>query len=616
MGMLGDILIIISIIVAVIVLVFIFLSKEVKVDSRKTKYTYDELKTGALDMINNYISINVAGMGLTTQAVKNQETQRRNVARSVRTCNSGNMGSRVVVKDLIYNWLCSIGIDENNIDYAIPFDRPRDMTARQLMESMVYMRDKKGERGFSYLHREYNFIKPVDESDGGVHYEVTSDDIREMSIKEPLVTDLSDKLNVLTQMLFADTLGLGVIDTLNYQKGCIEEIQIGLAGLQQQVYNYKNEIRSDGYSEKVLYSKDAIHILIHGVNIWLSFLGFETENEKERVLRNLIQDSAAGELTNENPWTSVEAVDGRRVTVSKFPISDTWEGFIRKFDTLMITNLDSLYREKPESATVNKVIQYLTKAGASIGCTGEMSAGKTSLLRIILKETRSDQSIGVIESGSFELNMRRCLPIRNSMAVRVTDHITEEEVLALIRRTTRQILCIGEINSHTMANLTMNVAKFSTQTFFSSHHVSTDDLVQDFVAAKIREGRFSNEKLAEMDAVKSLQFDVHIRMVRGCRYIQYINEVVPEFDFESGYDVEDVNEDNANVKVAEGIREVRKQLGRMRTYSIRKILEFDEDAGCYRYYNKPSERCYERARLYLSPTQYKEFCEFFAALIP
>lgn len=616
MGMLGDILIIVGIITVIIVLIFVFLSKEVRKDEHKTKFTYDELKTGALDMINNYISINVAGMGLTKQAVKNQEIQRRNVARSVRTCNSGNTGSRVVVKDLIYNWLCNIGIDDSNIDYAIPFDRPWDMTARQLLESMIYMRDKNGEKGFLYLHNEYNFIRPVDEPNGNMHYEVTEEDIREMSVLEPQVVDLVDKLNILTQMLFADALGLGVIDTLNYQKGCIEEIQVGLAGLQQQVYNYKNEIRSDVQTVKLLYSKDAVHILIHGVNIWLSFLGFETENEKQRVLRNLIQDSAAGELTYENPWASVEATDGRRLTVSRFPISDTWEGFIRKFDTLMVVSLDSLYYSKPGASDVNLVIQYLTRAGAGIGCTGEMSAGKTSLLRTILKETRSDQSIGVIESGSFELNVRRCLPTRNSMAVRVTENITEEEVLALIRRTTRQILCVGEINSHTMANLTMNVSKFSTQTFFSAHYVSTDDMVQDFVAAKIREGHFSNEKLAEMDAVKSLQFDIHLRMVRGCRYIQYINEVIPEFDDESGYDAEDICENNANIKVAEGIREVRKQLGKTRTYSVRKILAFNEDTGKYEFYNKPSERCYEKARLHMTSTQYQEFCDLFEMLMP
>ena len=167
-----------------------------------------------------------------------------------------------------------------------------------------------------------------------------------------------------------------------------------------------------------------------------------------------------------------------------------------------------------------------------------------------------------------------------------------------------------------MANLVMNLCKISQQMYFSAHYVTTDDMVQDFVAAKICAGNFSDERLAEMDAVRCLQFDYHIRMVRGKRYFQYINEVIPEFDFDSGYATDEVTSDNASVKTAESIREVRKQLGKARTYSVRKIAEFDEERQAYIFHNRPSERCFEKARWYMTQKQYDEFVELFDSLEP
>jgi hypothetical protein len=129
---------------------------------------------------------------------------------------------------------------------------------------------------------------------------------------------------------------------------------------------------------------------------------------------------------------------------------------------------------------------------------------KTKLMDIIMKAAQK-------LTRTIEIPLHECLKDeikKNSINRFMLLNISEEDVLALIRRTTGQILCVGEINSLTMANLTMNVSKFSRQTFFTAHYVTTDDMVQDFVAAKLCVGSFSNEKLAEMDAVKALGFDI------------------------------------------------------------------------------------------------------------
>lgn len=615
MGPILEILVITVMVLVLIGLLYFYFRKEVVLAEKKNKYTYDELRSEIVTMIDEYIGANVAAMGLPKQVVQNQEEQRRTVARSVRSCNSGNAGARVVVKDLIYNYLVNKGIDENNIDYAIPFNMPKQMSARQLFEIMMYMRDKDDEEGFYLLNKEYQFTTPKEDEEGMWRYEISEEDIRRMYDMEKCKPDLRDKRNILTQLLYSDTLGLGAIDTLNYQKKCVEEIQIGCAGQQQQVYNYKEEIRNEE-GKAVFFSKDAVHVVIQGVCIWFSFLGFKSDDEMQRVLRNLVKDAAAGELTIENPKIQIDAVDGRRIVVSRPPMSDSWSGLIRKFDTVKVNSLDEMYNEKQGSLTVNKIAQALAHTGFNVAVTGEMSSGKTTAVRVLLKNSREDLPIRVIESEAFELDIRRYVPERNSLAFRITEHITEKDVLEFVRKTTGKIFCVGEVNSLEMANLVMNLCKISQQTFFSAHYVTTDDMVQDFVAAKICVGDFSDERLAEMDAVRCLQFDYHIRMVRGKRYFQYINEVVPEFDFESGFDTTEVTDDNASIKTAESIREVRKQLGKARTYSVRKILEFDEERQVYILHNKPSARCFEKARWYMTQKQYQLFKELFDNLEP
>ena len=606
-------LILLTVGVIVFVLYWI-LKQEAEENNAKKKFTYSELQENFLQFINDYTNVDVTGMGLSNQVVKRQEKQRRSVAKAVRSCNTGNAGARAVVLDMSLNYLESTGITEDNIDYTIPFNQMDLLTPRQMLEIMMYMNDCDGDEGFLRLHEKYNFARSVIDTLGTNRYEVSAQDIREMYVEESYELVFSDKLKILSRLLYADTIGLGVVDTLNTQRGCIEEIQMGLSGFPPGVYDYKKILNQSEDTKTVLYSKDSIYILIHGINVWLSFLGFPTDNEMERVLRILSQSSGVGELTSVNPWTSVEAADGRRITIARPPMVDSWNGLIRKFDTLMVTDLDTLYHDKPGAHVVNEIIKYLARSGSSVGVTGEMAAGKTSLLRTILKDTRPDLSIRIIESGSFELGVRQCLPTRNAMPCRVSETLSEAQALAWVRRTTGQIMCIGEINSLAMANLTMNVAKFSSQTFFSAHYITTDDMVQDFVTAKICEGNFSSERLAEMDAVKTLGFDIHLRLDRGIRYVQYINEVEPMFDLDGIYDNEPAEIQTANVKLVDAVRDVRKQLGNVRTYRIRRIISFDEKAGKYVFHEKPSENCYEKAFSYMPPEQYTAFCRLFDLL--
>ena len=615
MSLLLNISIIVVTIAVLIGIVYFFVTKDPETETAEVRFSYSSLKSDVKDMVNNYIGVSISGLGLTKQAARNQEEQRRNVARCVRSCCGGNAGAREVVQDIIRNHLTrDKGINEENILHAIPFNRPKDMTARQLALALILHFDGGEDKGFKVLMDEYQLCAPKYDGNGSIYYDITEEDIRQTFNLCNIRLSFREQLNVLVQMIYEDLFGLGAIDVLNQQKGSIEEIQIGMTGIQQKVYDYKQGlIGMDSNRGQVCYSKDAIHILTHGDVVRLSYLTFGTEDEKQRVIRNLIKGSEAGELTVKNPHIVVDTVDGRRVSVARPPMADAWIGLIRKFDSITITSLDEMYRDLNGGDVATGTVKHLVRAGFPIAYTGEMASGKTTMFRAALKETRPDLCIRVIEAGSFELDTRQFLSGRNTMSMRVTDWTPEDEVLSFARKTTGNCFCIGEVNSLKMAVLTMAVSKISLQTMLSAHYTSPVEMVADFTNANLCIGGYTSEKLAEMDAVRALGFDVHVKKMNGRRYISSINEIVPEFDLESGYSSSVIDDSNAQVRMAEAVREVRKQLGQVQTYSIRKILEYDEENQRYVCYNQPSEFRMRHAKEYMPKVQYEEMIEFFSA---
>lgn len=608
-----NILLIAFTLAALALFVYYIFTREVREERVEVRFSYDSLKQDVKDMINEYVGVSVAGLGLAQQESQNQEAKRRAFATSVRECCSGNAGARDSVQEFIRIHLTrERGLNEQNIIHAIPFNRPNDMSAKHLMNAMILHFDGGEDKGFQVLLNEYNIAAPKFDNFSNAYYDITERDVRATFELIGIRLSLEEQIAVLVQGIYEDLFGLGAIDLLNQQKGSVEEIQIGMTGVQAKSYNYKHNLVGMEKKQDVVSSKDAIHVLIHGEVVRMSYLSFGTEDEKQRVIRNLIKGCDAGELTIKNPKISVDAVDGRRLNVGRPPFTDAWVGFVRKFDSVVISSLDEMYTDVGDGEIAVGILRQLVRAGFGIVFTGEMASGKTSLFRAALKETRPDLSIRTIEAGSFELDTRQHLPGRNTLAMRITEWTPEEDVLAFARKTTGNCFCIGEINSLRMAVLTMAVSKISLQTMSSAHYVTTEEMIADFTNANLCTGGYTSEKLAEMDAVRALGFDVHIKKRNGKRYISSITEIIPEFNFNRGFsDDVAITDNNAPVQMVEALREMRVLMGRTKTYSLRKILEYDEDKDTYICYDAPSEARRIKAKEYMSASQYDEYVAFF-----
>lgn len=608
-----DVAVISLIIVISIVLCVLFLRGSEKEEDIHEMYTYPALRRYVKERVDELVGTNMMGMGLSKQELYNQEQHQQTISSCIRLCCSGDPGAREALKELVRTILLTdLGIDEELLHISIPYDNKKGMSARQMFETMLYKLDNGKQEGLAELCKKYNWWYPTAENG----YSITESMIRNAYEELRLQLNFADKLNVLTQLIYADDFGHQIIDSLNEQVHSVEEIQLGLCGLPERAYHYKDELIGALAAETVEYSKDSINIVLKGNCIKLPFLSFETDDELERAIRNLIKGSGAGELTASTPEIVINTIDDRRVSVAMPPIADSYVGFVRKFDAILDADLAYWCSGMKDSEEVVQFITWLMKAKLSTAVNGDMGVGKTTAIRGALAKSPEELAIRVIESESFEINARRYLNGRNTMALRVTDATPEDQVLAFVRKTSGQVFCVGEITSPRMAKLSLDLMNFAQQVIFSSHYVSTDGMISAFVGALLGIGGYSSEKLAEMEVVRSIRYDIHLEKKDGIRYVHYINEIVPVFDTESWCDVEDITRDNASQKVAVGLREVRKQLGQVKTYMTRTIMRYDIETEKLEFLNRPSEETFKRAKNVLSAENCLEFKQFIDRLFP
>ncbi|MCQ2538264.1 MAG: Flp pilus assembly complex ATPase component TadA [Lachnospiraceae bacterium] len=476
---------------------------------------FDTLLNQIREMLNDYVSYAERHPGFNGKAAENTVRTNKAVVDAIRECCSGSAGAREIVCELIEEYL--------RTDLALS----REKTAEILDETdpvvvfyelLAELRMTHGDYAFCSLWK--SCLKRI----VGERNCIEGADI--IAAERELNLSISDdtRLKVLAELLYIYSTGLGAIDILNWQKGCIEEIQLGLSGVSKNLYDYRDEIAAMTDSEHIRTnkkSKDSVHVVMEGRLYKLEFISFGTEDELIRILRNLVLNTVSPELTKKNPMLVVDTPDGRRVSVSRPPLTDAWVGLIRKFDTVTNICIEDLVKEEE----ARKIITKILDDGGCIAVTGEMASGKTTLLRAMLLKIGEKNSIRVIEYDSFELNVREYLPNANTLTMRVSDEFTEDRVLSFAKKTTGQVFAVGEICSPQMANLAINVSKHARKVLFTAHYKSTEDMITDFVAARINAGGIGEEKAAYEEVLSTLKYDVHIINNGGERRVAYINEV-------------------------------------------------------------------------------------------
>lgn len=566
---------------------------------------FDNLISYVREEINRYTSMNLNGLGFSQKELQNNKAQIQKIVTNIRKSCSGDLGAREMTKEIVKDKIDKI-VNEQNLDDFILFDE--FATPWTMFEAICY----RANHPLS-LNNTFNFVeKSNDPLKQGtkITFEGKRGSIRTFFQEFPNATTITerqlrnfyndhnlrltyaDKIRILTQMVFASCYGLGVIDTLNYQQDTIEEIHIGMAGVLNQSYDYRNIVYGDT-SQLGNHAKDKIHVVVEGRTIALPFLSFKDNHELKRVVRNLVKDASAGDLTQANPRIKTDTIDGRRITVARPPYQDSWGGLIRKFGNVSVKTIGDWDKE----STITNDIRMLVRCGANIAITGEMETGKTTFLRGLLAETDQTKNIRVIEKDAFELDIRRYLPGRNASSFKIDDNFSEEDVLAFVRRTTGHIFTIGEVNSLELANILCTLAKVVPQVIWTSHHNKTSAIVDDFKNAKLKYG-FSSERLAELEAASVVNINIKVGLVNGTRRVLEIDEVIPQLEAMP-----------LPSNIEEGLSFIQKQMDKTSTYRVSPIFRRMEN-GKYIRLNLLSNSLMSKAKYFMSPEDYVAFCDW------
>ncbi len=275
-------------------------------------------------------------------------------------------------------------------------------------------------------------------------------------------------------------------------------------------------------------SYNSIWIFFEGKSIHLSFLGFQSNKELIRVCKNIYRYNCQGQLSEASGYMVSEMMDGSRVAVARPPFAESWVLFVRKFDSLLQSNIEEIITDKNKHLPI-KLIQWLIKGCQVIGITGEQGSGKTTLLISMIGFINPSYNLRVHEL-SYELHLRKIYPNRNIVSFRETGSTSGQEGLDFQKKTDGVVSILGEVASAPVSNWLVQMSMVASLfTIFTHHGKTTNHLVDSLRNALLLEGGFHNEKAATRQVLNTVNFDIHMKKTEdGHRFIERITEIVPE----------------------------------------------------------------------------------------
>ena len=473
---------------------------------------------------------NLYDIGLSEDELKRRKNKKYELKKALKNCTYGDVNDKKYVKELIFDLLHrEYGVNQVNITNAIDFDNIDKLSTNDKFDILLYMyKQQYGYNALGELIKKYHLDeqKKVYGSDVA-QYIITPEEIDEIFEKEYDYLSFEDRLNILSQRIYQNYKGFSVIDEIRDMN--IDGISGGVSGLPEsfmyQVAQLGDYLRQT--TERTIpRAYDSVWIFYKGKSIYLSCLSFGSFAELRRVCQNIYKYNNPGQLSDTNGYKINEMKDGSRVVVVRPSMSESWAFFIRKFDTPNAV-LENLVRH-PGREPVIDLLKFLVKGARVTALTGEQGCGKTTMLMAMIKYIYTSLNIRVQETA-FELHLRKVYPDRNILTFRETDTVSGQEGLDVQKKTDGAVNILGEVATDGVAAWMIQMAQVASKFTMFTHHAKTfDNLILSLRNSLLKVGMFHNEKVAEIQVVGVLNFEVHLKKsYSGDRYIERITECIP-----------------------------------------------------------------------------------------
>lgn len=551
------------------------------------------------------------GDNLSEEEYNRRKARRDELRSSLRSCMHGDLSGKKYVKLYMRDILQkTYGLNENNIDYVIPFERVDRLTPQDMFEILLYKYQLTHK--YDALHEmiqtyRWDELKPYE--DGTEGFIITADDIREAFIREKPILTLTDKINIIVQRVFQQYKGLGIIDEIRDQN--IDGVNGGTSGVPSGVAIELDLTQFSKERKEIPRSYDAVWLFYKGKTIHLSFLSFGSEHELKRVCQNIYTFENPGELTEQKGFIINDMADGSRVVVVRPKMAESWAFFVRKFD-LRIVQVEELIKDENAELIIGMLI-HLMKGQRFTAFTGDQGSGKTTMLKALIKYISRTLSIRAQEESMFELMLRKLFWDRNILTFRSTAKVSAQEGLSVFKKTDASLTIAGEAATHAMASAVVRIVQELTSFSLVTHHAPTfEDLISSFKNSLVVSGYITDGYTALKEVVNAIKFDVHHvkNAATGHRYIERITECIPLKET-SEYPDEYKYHDDMNLKAAAFMdtqKEFYERSTDRKAYTYQNIIEWRD--GRYVAVNRPTEQNVQEMIRHMNPNDAEAFKTF------
>ena len=538
-----DIAVLVFIALGIIIGLVVYLTKkDVSVRKRKADdkaFTIPQMLVFVKRKIDEITKMNITDIGLSEEELKRRKNKKYELKKALKGCSYGDINDKKYVKDLIFDLLIrEYGVNQFNISKAIAFDNYSMLTAQDKFDIIIYLYiQENGYDAMNVLVKKYELdqLKCVYGSTKPC-YVIIPEEIDEIFEKEIVDSGVSltfeDKLMIVVQRIYQYYKGYSVIDEIRDMN--IDGVSGGVSGMPD-AFMYK-AAPIDNYFEQMADKKvpracDSVWIFYKGKSIRLAFLTFGSEEELKRVCQNIYKYNNPGQLSDTNGYKINEMKDGSRVVVVRPQMSESWAFFVRKFDVEKAT-LEQLVT-LPGADLAIPLLRFLVKGARVTSLTGEQGCGKTTMLMAMIDSIYDTYNIRVQETA-FELHLRKIYPTRNILTFRETETISGQDGLDVQKKTDGSVNILGEVATHPVAAWMIQMAQVASKFTLFTHHAKTfPNLITALRNSLLAIGMFENEKVAELQVIGVLNFDIHLKKdFNGLRFIERVTECVP---------VEDIN---------------------------------------------------------------------------
>ncbi len=599
------ILVIAAALIAFLFWYFTKLSKSEEQLDFENPYTIKHITSQVAEEFATALKANLKEQNLTRRELEARESAKQELRISLKESAFGNPIAKKYIKNFIKDIIRgkAINITEDTVNSVIAFDSPVRLSARDKFEIMLYFYMKEYKKGgLVQLIEDYGWLNPKIDKDGDYLYEVTEDDVEE-AYKDFLMTVKSityeDKLDIIAQRVFSEYKGFGAADILF--DNAIDEVDGGVSG-----------VPFTGYSsnaEDVPYSYESVWIKVHGIDLKLRFLSLESQDELVRICSNIYKHNAPCALSRRNPKVVSTMMDNSRVVVARPPAADSWEFYVRKFDSMPSLDPETVLKDENNIVPIT-MIKWIIKGYINVIISGMQASGKTTTLKSVLRFVPKSENIRIQELA-FEANLRQAYPDRNISTLQETDNFTAQEGLDLEKKMNGSYFVFAEVATAEGASWLVQTAQVGNKATIGTHHAKTiRDLIismrNNLLDAHSGAG-FQSEKAAEEMVARAINIDFHMESVGGHRFCSRISEIIPIEDTRYPSQLPKFETLPLDEKIKMDTLENFKRNTDRAVYTSKDLVVFEN--GRYVFKNMPSETLMNKIRANLKSEEQRALFE-------